>query len=256
MNKERVRDNFSAAAKTYETHAHIQRQITEDIFRHLPRAGIRRILDVGCGSGGISRRLETLYPHSSILGIDFAPGMIGEARSLSKASRVEFRLMDGEDINALPLYDLIFSNATFQWFDDLERSFQAFSHHLTSEGILAFSLFLEETFLRVRRPLERIKPGYSLSPPLPSFPQIEAFLKDTCLTPCHHSRECLLRSYPTLNDFIANQRATGSLNPLANDQKQNLTRLDIEALKAEIQGRDGVLVDYHYGVFIYRKSPY
>jgi ubiquinone/menaquinone biosynthesis C-methylase UbiE len=58
----------------------------------------RRVLDVGCGTGGWALEAARAYPTMSLLGIDISEGMIDYARERAKAEqvaeRVEFHTMD------------------------------------------------------------------------------------------------------------------------------------------------------------------
>ena len=58
--------------------------ITEPV---LPLMGFRpndRVLDLGCGSGWLCRRIARLVPEGSVVGIDIAPEMVRRARAASR----------------------------------------------------------------------------------------------------------------------------------------------------------------------------
>jgi ubiquinone/menaquinone biosynthesis C-methylase UbiE len=59
---------------------------------------LRRVLDVGCGSGGWAVEAARTYPTMSLVGIDISGKMIdsarGHARTQQVAERVEFHVMD------------------------------------------------------------------------------------------------------------------------------------------------------------------
>ena len=50
-------------------HAHVRREL----LRHLPISRPARILDAGCGTGGLLKRLAGLSPHWTWSGIDLIP---------------------------------------------------------------------------------------------------------------------------------------------------------------------------------------
>jgi len=73
-----------------------------------------RFLDVGCGTGEWIRKLLTIFPRGSFVGVDPALGMIEEARKkfvdvpqTSRASQVEFLCAPAEEIP--------FSEGAFDW---------------------------------------------------------------------------------------------------------------------------------------------
>ncbi|MBU1405117.1 MAG: hypothetical protein KKA71_06715, partial [Proteobacteria bacterium] len=56
--KQRIRLRFSRAAGTYDAHAEVQKDLAARLFRELPEdsgversEGVRRILEIGCGTG-------------------------------------------------------------------------------------------------------------------------------------------------------------------------------------------------------------
>ena len=61
-------------------------------------ARFRRVLDIGCGTGGWAIETAGAYPHMSLIGIDISNRMVEyahkQARARQVADRVEFRVMD------------------------------------------------------------------------------------------------------------------------------------------------------------------
>lgn len=65
-----------------------------------------RILDLGCGTGEITRRLAARYPHAQVVGVDILASSVELARRLTSAdARVEYRQADA--------FALPFETATF-----------------------------------------------------------------------------------------------------------------------------------------------
>jgi SAM-dependent methyltransferase len=79
-------------------------------FSRYGLGGAVRILDLGCGSGEITRRLAERYPQAQLLGIDILEGNLAAARQLNAAyaARVEFAQGDAFAL-ALPdaSFDLV-----------------------------------------------------------------------------------------------------------------------------------------------------
>ncbi len=74
-----------------------------------------RVIDLGCGTGELTRRLADVLPDSCVVGIDSSAEMLAKAASLARPG-LEFRRQRIEDVAGQ--YDLIFSNAAIQWVDD------------------------------------------------------------------------------------------------------------------------------------------
>ncbi len=138
LSTERVRRSFSAAAEHYDALTDLQREIADELIVKLPDA--RRILDVGCGTGYLTGRLKDSYPQAKITGLDFAQGMIAKAQEY----RRDIQWITG-DAELLPFedkdFDVIVSNAAYQWVLDLPKAFAQAQRVLSNEGTFAANLF-------------------------------------------------------------------------------------------------------------------
>ncbi len=74
-----------------------------------------RVVDLGCGTGELTKRLADMLPTADVLGIDSSAEMLDRARSVV-APGLRFEQARIEDIG--PGWDLIFSHAALQWVDD------------------------------------------------------------------------------------------------------------------------------------------
>lgn len=77
------------------------------------RPGLR-VIDIGCGTGELTRRLAELLPDSDVLGIDASPQMLERAREVAPGLRFEQHRI--EDLSGE--WDLLFSHAVLQWVED------------------------------------------------------------------------------------------------------------------------------------------
>ena len=148
MKKSDIARSFSLAAPTYDQAAFIQKEIGQRLLQRLTmlKMPFKRILDVGSGTGSLTRALQKQYANSHIVGIDLAPGMIQYAKN--KQPR-KFWQMHPEylcaDTEFLPFrshsFDLIFSNFTLQWCQNLALVFSEFKRVLKPGGVILFSSF-------------------------------------------------------------------------------------------------------------------
>ena len=145
MNKQQVHANFSKNAASYDDHAAVQRQCAEKLIK-MAGEGHARILEVGCGTGIYTSLLRRKYPAALITALDISDDMIGVARRKISDENAFFIADDAEDISISGTFDLITSNASFQWFDDLDTSFKLFSKLFDKNGLLCFSMYGPGTF--------------------------------------------------------------------------------------------------------------
>ena len=105
------------------------------IMARLPLDRARRIVDLGCGTGEYTVELVQRSVAASALGLDSSAAMIERATALRAGlpgdlqARIAFTLGDFRDFAADREYDVVFSNAAFQWASDhrdlLTRSLRA-----------------------------------------------------------------------------------------------------------------------------------
>lgn len=116
-----------------------------------------RILELGCGTGYVTEQLSNLFPKAHITAIDFAESMIAVAKTRQNVKNVTFYCEDIERLRLEETYDVIISNATFQWLNDLKQVIRNLFHHLSIDGILLFSTFGHETFQELHASFQRAK---------------------------------------------------------------------------------------------------
>jgi SAM-dependent methyltransferase len=113
----------------------------------LERAGLIRgkVLDVGCGTGEHTIMLTRLG--YDVLGIDFAPQAVEQARRNAEAEGVDARLevADAMNLGDSPLYDTIVDSALFHIFDDADRPrYVASLHGACQPGAIVHVLALSD----------------------------------------------------------------------------------------------------------------
>ena len=140
LDKQRVRSSFDLAANRYDEVAVLQREIGRRMAERLDLVRItpQQILDAGAGTGSLSRSLSQRYPQAHVIALDISHAMLRRAYRVTSArsmwrrlpyigKKFSKQLFACGDIEHLPLtadaVDLIFSNLTLQWCNDLEQVF-------------------------------------------------------------------------------------------------------------------------------------
>lgn len=109
------------AADGYEQAARIQRIAAMELARRIScqhgREAPVRILEIGCGTGLLTRELRRLFPHAHITATDIAPRMLERlAAQMPGDKRLSLHVMDGETPDLPGPFDLICSSLAMQWF--------------------------------------------------------------------------------------------------------------------------------------------
>ena len=100
-----------------------------------PRPNMR-ILDLGCGTGELTRSLHKQLRAMETLGIDSSEAMLAKAPSTPglRFEKAAIESFDGKG------FDLIFSNAALHWLPDHEQLFARLAKMLTRDGQLAVQM--------------------------------------------------------------------------------------------------------------------
>lgn len=145
IHKPTVAAAFSAAANTYDQAAFIEQEIGHRLIARLTELSLQPqyILDLGCGTGFFTAQLQMMYPHATIIGIDFALGMLDFA-NLQRPG-----LYLGADAECLPFanlqFDLIFSNCCMPSISNLPGLFIELERVLSPNGKVLFTTFGPDT---------------------------------------------------------------------------------------------------------------
>ncbi len=134
---------FNRSASSYESHADVQTRMADRLLDLWSGPVPQKILEFGCGTGILTRRLQKRFPESLLLATDAAPAMLEEARKRcteNGGGGLQFVLQDAQGLSdfrehaiSVSPFDLVASNALVQWFPDLEKHLE-FAWRLVKPG--------------------------------------------------------------------------------------------------------------------------
>ncbi|WP_003540760.1 malonyl-ACP O-methyltransferase BioC [Desulfotomaculum nigrificans] len=245
IDKNVLKKNFSRNAVNYDTYAVIQKKMAHQLlktisFEHKDTHDSINILDIGCGTGYFTEQLVRCYPNANITAVDIAPGMIEYARKKLRSKKIEFLCADIEEVEINRKYDLIVSNATFQWFNQLEQTIIKLDAMLKNSGMLAFSTFGPMTFNELHRSYKMA--GDKLNLVIDSLPGQKFFSCEDLLNICQRSLADTSFSYKvtslekyeyeyfdTVRDFLKSVKKIGANN--SNCDRKTIPALIKEMIK-------------------------
>lgn len=152
--KEQLAVRFGCRARHYDRVTPLQRQMGDEllagVLRNMQGKPVRRILELGCGSGALTSGLREMFPESELNAVDISAIMIEEARG--RVEDVNWICRDAEVFayEDVGRFDLIISNATVQWFEDPLTILMRYRSLLTDTGLLAVATFGDATFAELR----------------------------------------------------------------------------------------------------------
>ena len=145
-NKLNIARNFSRYAHLYDQYADVQMQAAAKLVESIKGNNFCKILEIGCGTGNYTALLRNRFRSAKIKALDVSEKMISLARDKLKNKDIEFIVADAEQINLNGDYDLITSNACFQWFSGLREVLPEYVKSLQKKGVIHFSVFGPQTF--------------------------------------------------------------------------------------------------------------
>lgn len=154
--KQIVKRCFSRNTETYKNQAVVQQQVAvklADLTAIFNRAHFSQVLEIGCGTGFLTREMLSRYSTDKYYLNDIADIVLSEIELLAAGMHFKkYRFISG-DAETIPLpgnNDAIFSSSCFQWFNHFESFVPKAWHLLNPNGILAFSTFGKENYREIK----------------------------------------------------------------------------------------------------------
>ncbi len=179
-----VAERFGRHARRYEAHARLQASVAERLADMLPDLDAPTVLEIGCGTGLLSRHLAARYPNGELVLTDASAPMLAECkRNLEGADgpSVRYEVMDAGKPSGHEGLDLIVASMALHWLPDPVGSLKRFRAQLAPGGVLLFAALGPESFAEWRSVLarERLRSGLTELPKLPGVIEEERRSPDT-----------------------------------------------------------------------------
>ncbi|HEX7830112.1 MAG TPA: methyltransferase domain-containing protein [Thermoanaerobaculia bacterium] len=123
----------------YEKFSQERQQPFHDLAALVEKRPRMRIVDLGCGTGELTRELHVSLDARETVGIDNSETMLLKAGSFG-GEMLHFEKNSIEAFVTDEPYDLIFSNAALHWVPDHERLLVRLTNFLSNDGQLAIQM--------------------------------------------------------------------------------------------------------------------
>jgi len=240
-----------SSAGSYDNHAQVQRIMADrlvNLLKEKEKEGYKvgpNILEIGCGTGALTQLIIKDWPSTSITALDIAPAMIkvAEQRILSvlgtedansiistnsststnntnssQKGRFRFIHADVEKWAAeasASTFDIIVSNACFQWLSHPEQTLAHLRRMLRTGGMLIFTTFGPKTFYELHQAFNEVYQAYGVEPQRHglSFQPVaewEHFLKKAGFSMTEYEHWVQQEKYASARDFLLSVKAMGA----------------------------------------------
>ncbi len=263
IDKQLVKLHFNQHAHEYDRYALVQEQMIAYLEQQLialpsyHAREVRRVLEIGCGTGRLTARLTQRFPEAQFTVLDLCEEMLERTKTRCGAHVHEYVLADGEQwaMNQLVKYDLIVSNATFQWFENGPLALSQYATLLAHGGALLFSTFLPGTFYELHESFAAAERDCDVPPqahglsyvPVEQWTQTLATLGDWSW-----QEQEYVHAYKDVRDFLHSVKRIGAGNaqPAVRREayvgKAVLQRM-LQEYEARFRTEEGIRVTYRAG---------
>ncbi|MEI2281895.1 malonyl-ACP O-methyltransferase BioC [Paenibacillus polysaccharolyticus] len=227
-----VQQRFNRNASSYDAHAHVQRKMATllaEIAAHGKNNTLSHslnFLEVGCGTGVLTRMIARDWPDASITAVDIAPEMIRLASrrvqhaedGKGTAEGVRFMQADIEKwFHQVPScsVDIIVSNACFQWLHDPQRTLTGLKRILRPGGRLLFTTFGTDTFREMHEAFHEVYLACGMQPQrhglsFHSAEEWRVMLERSGFTSYSENRLVHIERYASARDFLHSVKGMGA----------------------------------------------
>jgi malonyl-CoA O-methyltransferase len=154
LDRVKLRASFDRASASYDSASGLQARVAAELLERLAAFDFAPavVLDLGAGTGRVTRELKRRYRRALVTALDLSPGMLREARRHQLPWRRFERVC--ADAMRLPLadasVDVVFSSLMLQWCEPLSAALGEVRRVLKPEGFFAFSTFGPDTLNELR----------------------------------------------------------------------------------------------------------
>lgn len=143
---------FSKASCSYQDNCAVQKRMAQRLVDCLPQScHFGSVLEIGCGTGNLSQLVMTRLRPEHLCLNDLSEGMIDYCRQrFGQPHNIVYSCGDILKTDFDGKFDLIISNAVFQWIDDKLRLFKKLSSLMKENALLLYSDFLPDNFKEIK----------------------------------------------------------------------------------------------------------
>lgn len=257
--KKEISESFGSAASYYDNNAEVQREVADRLIASLqPWKDILPsgpIIELGCGTGFVTKGLAEMYPKREIEVTDLSEEMVDYCRQkFSDHGNLSFRVQDAEspETNEDPLYAMTVCGFSAQWFKDPAQTLAQWLQATKPGGLLLASFPGKESFPEWRKMCEELGLPFTGN----ELPDVEEMVVKMSVGPAQVDfyEDTITQTYDSAGDFFRELKNIGADTQC---EGRSLTPKELSLLinhwDSTTEGK--VVVSYHI-VFLAVKRDY
>ncbi|MDF7806547.1 methyltransferase domain-containing protein [Pontiellaceae bacterium B12219] len=249
---------FSAAADTYERHARPQLALAQSVVAMLPELYPEQILELGPGTGLLTRLLTERFPDVLIDAVDVSEKMIEHSKARFKRfPQINWIVGDAQTWWGGDRYPLIVSSSALHWATDLQAACESIFQSLEPGGTFSLGMMLEGTLKELHELRRDVAPEKTPQISLPTYEKTKACLQNAGFKierRLHAEEEIIYDDAKAFLKAIHEQGVTGGKVSAGNAP---LNRAELSQLVADYQENyasdNGVFATYETATFLLTK---
>jgi malonyl-CoA O-methyltransferase len=213
-----IAQEFGRAAEQYHQEARIQNKVAEGLISSLlPWQNILPpgpILEIGCGTGFLTKKLIQHFPDKEFIITDVSPGMLDFCKKeLDKdgllSGKIQFEVLDANTFKATePEFAMVISNFAPQWFKDTALVLEELSKSILPGGLLLCSFPGNHTFEQWYEQCLQLGLPYTANP----MPEVEEVVVKLSMGPLQidYYENDLFEKFDSSLSFFKHLKAIGA----------------------------------------------
>lgn len=264
IDKNFLATRFGNSCDGYENATPTQEKMAQALMQRITQrfAGreIFSILELGCGTGRLTRQLISAFPKAEITAIDISADMVAHAyKAVPQAEYIE---ADAEKFIFLTekKFDLIVSNATIQWFEKADAALRRIYELLAPQGFMAIGTFANRTFHELTSTFNKAYSFNGLKERQHTVPMRSINEWRGAIPNAEIFDEIIERNFPDVISFLRSIQEAGAVNSLTNRfaiPKSVLRNMKEYYAKDHSNAKTGeILATYHVCYIFCDKTPH
>ena len=173
---------FDRCAENYDRYALAQLAVSTDLAKLLPQEA-NYVLEIGSGTGALSRYLLGHYPESRFVFVDHSLPMMNQLGSrFTDEHKVERICQDFCTANLEEGFDLIATSSALHWLTPLDYALTSIRRYLAPQGTFVGSCAVAGTLDELYRLKCKISPRKQLEGRLPTIESVQRLLRESGFT--------------------------------------------------------------------------